>query len=97
MSVIVSYLRGSALSLPLNLLRQRPQTFFESCTLRNLGNDGKPGPDYYAVLGITRAAEPQQVKMAYFQKAKKYHPDANPTKEAKWMFDLVAEGDILHD
>ncbi|CAL1150219.1 unnamed protein product [Cladocopium goreaui] len=32
-------------------------------------------PDYYSVLGLERDARPTQIKKAYFQLAKKMHPD----------------------
>lgn len=34
--------------------------------------------DYYAVLGIARNAEPDEIKRAYRRLAKRYHPDLNP-------------------
>jgi hypothetical protein len=36
----------------------------------NLG----PRPDYYSALGISKAADVKQIKLAYFRMAKKYHP-----------------------
>lgn len=40
-------------------------------------------PDYYAVLGLNKSADKDKVKLAYFKRAKKYHPDSNPSDEAR--------------
>lgn len=34
--------------------------------------------DYYSLLGIGRKASDKEIKSAYRQLSKKYHPDKNP-------------------
>merc|ERR1719402_1014202 len=55
-------------------------------------------PDYYVVLGVGKYADIKEIKLAYFNMAKQFHPDTNQTLDAPQMFQLVAEAyDVLSD
>lgn len=48
--------------------------------------------DYYEVLGVDKSSDDNQIKKAYRQMAKKYHPDMNPgDKDAEAKFKEVNE------
>ncbi|KAM3864661.1 dnaJ homolog subfamily A member 3, mitochondrial-like [Diretmus argenteus] len=55
--------------------------------------------DFYGVLGVSRTASQKEIKKAYYQMAKKYHPDTNPDDPAaKEKFSKLAEAyEVLSD
>src|SRR5262250_3293129 len=55
--------------------------------------------DYYGVLGVPRAAKPDDIRKSYRKLARKYHPDLNPgDKAAEDRFKKVQEAyDVLSD
>ncbi|XP_077353511.1 dnaJ heat shock protein family (Hsp40) member A3a isoform X1 [Festucalex cinctus] len=69
------------------------QCTFHTSTLANNKQD------FYQVLGIPRTATQKEIKKAYYQMAKKYHPDTNKDDpKAKEKFAQLAEAyEILGD
>ncbi len=54
--------------------------------------------DYYATLGVNKSASDYEIKSAYRQLAKKYHPDLNKTPEASEKFKEINEAySVLSD
>ncbi len=54
--------------------------------------------DYYKTLGVSRDATPDQVKKAYRQLARKYHPDVSKEANAEEKFKAVQEAyEVLKD
>jgi curved DNA-binding protein CbpA len=47
--------------------------------------------DHYKVLGIARGAAALEVKQAYRERAKHYHPDVNPSPRAAAVFHAIHE------
>jgi curved DNA-binding protein len=54
--------------------------------------------DYYEVLGVKRGASADEVKAAYRQRARTYHPDVNKAPDAQKKFTEVQQAyDVLSD
>ena len=60
--------------------------------------------DYYDVLGIPRNSTAKDVKKAYYQMAKKYHPDTNKTdpnsikkfQEISEAYEVILDHKVQH-
>jgi len=54
--------------------------------------------DYYAALGVARDAGADEIKRAYRQMARKYHPDVSKEADAEERFKQIAEAyEVLKD
>jgi curved DNA-binding protein CbpA len=56
--------------------------------------------DYYRLLGVKPLAKKEEIKRAYKEKAKKYHPDLNPDNKEyaeEMMKELTEAYDVLSD
>jgi molecular chaperone DnaJ len=54
--------------------------------------------DYYAILGVPRNANGDQIKKAYRKLARELHPDLNPSPEAQEQFkEVTAAYEVLSD
>jgi molecular chaperone DnaJ len=47
--------------------------------------------DYYEILGVARTASAEELKSAFRQLARKYHPDVNKDPDAEKVFKEINE------
>ena len=60
--------------------------------------ESKPFSYYYRILGLKPGYTQDQLKNAYLEMVKKYHPDLSTEPNAKQMFQEIQEAyDILQD
>ena len=64
----------------------------ETKAMIQLAYDGLPGKNHYEKLGVARNASVQEIKKAYFQHAKLYHPDRHFDPE---MNDMKEKLEVL--
>jgi len=80
------HLLTSAGSVNLASLLTQQQRHFRTTPLRSSNKD------YYNTLGVSQDASQKEIKKAYYQLAKKYHPDTNKEdKSAQKKFQEVSE------
>jgi DnaJ domain len=56
------------------------------------------GPNYYAMLGVSRSSNPLEIKRSFKKLSLQLHPDKNPSPDAADQFDTMKQAyDVLMD
>jgi curved DNA-binding protein CbpA len=82
-------------SLRNKLISSNENKFYQ--TIKRNMMDFDPAKDYYKILGVDQNASEKQIKVAYFQLAKRYHPDVNKGKTTDEFKEMTNAYDILSD
>jgi len=93
---------GAAFSRPVahtSRVAARPAAWGSARVARiERGSRVRMAGDYYATLGVSRSADEKEIKSAYRRMARQYHPDVNPSDEAKSKFqEISAAYEVLSD
>jgi molecular chaperone DnaJ len=52
--------------------------------------------NWYEILDVSTTANVEEIKQAYFEQARQFHPDTNPSKWAKeWFLQVQQAYDVL--
>ncbi|XP_027279811.1 dnaJ homolog subfamily A member 3, mitochondrial isoform X1 [Cricetulus griseus] len=90
---------GTLLTLRPGVRHTGTKSFLFVCTASFHTSASLAKDDYYQILGVPRNASQKDIKKAYYQLAKKYHPDTNKDDpKAKEKFSQLAEAyEVLSD
>lgn len=66
--------------------------FHSSCRLVSSTTSNR---DHYSTLGVSRTADAKEIKSAFYELSKKYHPDRNPDDKAGSSIKFQDVGAVL--